>query len=189
MKKLLSGTVLKTVSRAACILLSVCFLSGCGSEKNPETGLSTGQEATTVEEVVKGENNVEQSVSDNTGEFKQPEENNVAGEDKPEENNSDKLFPMLENYREYGINLHPDIEGLGEWFCSAVLNGEGSVEWYTINMRKGEKETLIFKYTLGDDGKSWIREAVDWTQGLKGKIQEGRISVLLGEDGNYYTCY
>ena len=62
--------------------------------------MSTGQEATTVEEVVKGENNVEQSVSDNTGEFKQPEENNVAGEDKPEENNSDKLFPMLENYRE-----------------------------------------------------------------------------------------
>ena len=109
MKKLLSGTVLKTVSRAACILLSVCFLSGCGSEKNPETGLSTGQEATTVEEVVKGENNVEQSVSDNTGEFKQPEENNVAGEDKledsqnpdkPAQNNSDKLFLMLENYRE-----------------------------------------------------------------------------------------
>ena len=84
--------------------------------------MSTGQEATTVEEVVKGENNVEQSVSDNTGEFKQPEENNVAGEDKPEENNSDKLFPMLENYREYGINLHPDIEGLGEWFVGFILH-------------------------------------------------------------------
>ena len=54
MKKLLSGTVLKTVSRAACILLSVCFLSGCGGEKNPEAGLPTGQEAAMGEEAVKG---------------------------------------------------------------------------------------------------------------------------------------
>lgn len=100
-----------------------------------------------------------------------------------------QLFPMLENYREYGINLHPDIEGLGEWFCGALQNAEGKIEWFTLNPRKGEKETLIWKYALDEDGKSWEKEAVTWAQGLKGKIQQGRITIFYGEDGNYYAYY
>ncbi len=111
------------------------------------------------------------------------------GDESAEISAAPQFFPMLENYRERGINLHPDIEGLGEWFCGALQNAEGKIEWFTFNPRKGEKETLIWKYTLDDNGKSWEKEAVTWTQELKEKIQQGRITIFYGEDGNYYAYY
>ncbi|MDE7297321.1 MAG: hypothetical protein K2N94_00650, partial [Lachnospiraceae bacterium] len=120
------------------------------------------------------------------------------------------------NYREKGIISDPHIDNNAERCCGILLNREGKIEWYTVDagataeaeksieaektsgVRKtSETETigdspLLWKYTLEDDSSIeavWSREAVSWAEGLAGTAQPDRITVILGEDHNYYIWY
>ncbi len=98
-------------------------------------------------------------------------------------------IPMLENYRERGINLPQEVEAFNEWICNTVQNEKGEIEWFTVDSKLEKADSLIWKYTLTDGVGEWKREPVKWTEGIKGKLQKGRITVFLGEDGNYYAYY
>ncbi len=55
-----------------------------------------------------------------------------------------------------------------------------------------EPGPLLWKYTLEDDSgieARWSREAVSWTEALRGSAREESIKMFLGEDGCYYVCY
>ncbi len=180
------------ISKITCFLLSACLLagSGCGKEpggkKTPEEFNESDIESST------GNDRSDQDANDIEIQPNTPENKpSLDDEDFQDASSAGMVtgsdFPLLENYRERGIALHPDIEGRGESFCSIVQNSEGEMEYFTVDPAK--VNSLLWKYTLNEDETSWERESVTWAQGLKGKIQSSRITVLLGEDQNYYAYY
>lgn len=155
---------------------------GAGSgQEDGKQGTGSGQED--------GKQGTDSGQDDNQPGAGTGQENDEQSPDSGTENTAPPAFPMLKNYRERGINLSPDISGLGEWFCGALQNAEGNIEWFTYDPRDEKAVSLICKYTLSDDANSWEREKVAWTEGLKGKVSHGRITLLLGEDGSYYAYY
>jgi len=98
------------------------------------------------------------------------------------------FFPS-ESYQEIGIENPPQIKERGENFCGTFLNAQKTIELITISPWMDTGEEMLFSYTLNEDGTSWNRHPILWTEELKGKIQWNWISVLYGQDNNYYAYY
>ncbi len=197
----------KILAKAACILLGASLLSGCGKQPGADGKAGAGDKSQSVDPTVaaqptgadepsgKGQGAGSGNAGDGQGDGHTgtaQDEDGKDGADSVQDGSSaggTAVFPELKNYRERAINLHPDIEGLGEWTCGALQNAEGEIEWFTIDSRLSKADTLILKYTLDGASGSWEKEPVTWTEGIKGKLQEGRITILLGEDGSYYAYY
>ena len=186
------------ISKISCLLLSVCLLfgNGCGKEageqNKPEDFGENGIENQTgnkddsdYQETDKNENDIE--IQPSIPENKQPLDDEDSQDASSAGMTTGAEFPLLEDYRERGVALHPDIEGRGEAFCSIVQNAEGQMEYFTVDPY--ETDSLLWKYTLSEDETSWKKESVSWVKELKGKIQSRRITVLLGEDQHYYAYY
>ncbi|MDE7324783.1 MAG: extracellular solute-binding protein, partial [Lachnospiraceae bacterium] len=92
-------------------------------------------------------------------------------------------------YREIGIRNPPDVEERGETYSGTYLNAQGKIELVTFSPWMDTGGEMLFCYTLNEDGVSWDRQPILWTEGLKGKMQQNRITVLFGEDQNYYAYY
>lgn len=122
----------------------------------------------------------------NAGEGNQddPQGSGSDGENAGEE----MIFPLLENYRERGIEIDPASNDKGERYAGILLNTENEVEYYAVSTRK-ENGYFLFRYTLNAETLAWEREAVAWSKGLGEKVQQSRIIVFLGEDGCYYAWY
>lgn len=182
-----------------CIFLCFCIFSSCGKEVEEN---SSGRQ----------EGNLENSENTLSGkDFENPEDSDnknledskesLSNENDLEENSSDleetvptkilderePIFPLFENYRERGIELDPTIDGKGESYAGILLNAENKIEQYVSTRR--ENGYFLFCYTLNDETLTWDRKAVTWSKGLGDKVQNGRISVFLGEDDNYYAWY
>lgn len=187
----------KVFWKVLCILICCCVFSACGK--------SAGGSEPALQEENGGDGNLEsQTGSGGGGELKNPEENQgdipVSGGQEAErvndygsdndsqEEKEEPIFPLLENYRERGIEIAPDIDGKGERYCGVLLNRENKIEYYTVSTRQ-ENGYFLFCYTLNDETLTWEREAVTWSKGFKEKVQQDRINVLLGEDGCYYAWY
>lgn len=194
-----------------CIFLCFCIFSSCGKEaeenspgqqkenweegnseeildnKNPEDSedVSNSKDPKDSEGISDSENSKE-----SLGNGKDLEENlddlekNVPTKTLDEE---ELIFPLLENYRERGIELDPTIDGKGESYAGILLNAKNKIEYY-VSTRK-ENGYFLFCYTLNDETLTWDRKAVTWSKGLGDKVQNGRITVFLGEDGYYYAWY
>ncbi len=141
----------KVFWKVLCILICCCVFSACGKRggggelKNPEENqgdipVSGGQEAERVNDYG----------SDNDG----------------SEEKEEPIFPLLENYRERGIEIDPDIDGKGERYCGVLLNAENKIEYYTVSTLQ-KNGYFLFCYTLNDETLTWEREAVAWSKGFK----------------------
>lgn len=133
--------------------------------------------------ILEGEGNVREEKEEVKEENK---EENTGNGSLESENLS--FFPS-EAYQEIGLENPPQIGERGERFCGAFLNEKKMIELITFSPWMDTGGEMLFSYIFNEDGASWERHPVLWTEGLKGKIQWNRISVLFGQDHNYYAYY
>jgi hypothetical protein len=157
----------KTVSKTTYLLLSAVLLISCGNVVlEGEGNAKEEKEEVKTEDIVKEENIGDGSL----------ESENIS------------FFPS-EAYQEIGLKNPPQIGERGERFCGTFLNEERMIELITFSPWMDTGGEMLFSYILNEDGTSWDRQPVLWTEGLKGKIQWNWISVLFGQDHNYYAYY
>lgn len=201
----------KFIAELLCILLCCCIFISCGSSaggnapenmqenrgegKNPGDGEGKAPEGNPshtdskkTEETPFGGDVLTPSGNKGEGNDGTVEGTEPGGQDPAQTGTKEPVFPLLEGYRERGIEPDPTIDGRGEWYAGILLNGENKLEYYTVSSQK-ENEYYLFCYTLNEETLAWDRKAVPWSKGLYQNVQEGRIEVFLGEDGNYYAWY
>lgn len=165
--------------------LVCCVFAGC-SKKDWINNIQNGGEKAELNEnqsesTYKDEKNKEETETlSQQGEINQ-KENPITG------SSTYNAESRMENYKEKGIALSSAKKENGESYCNIIWNN-GRMEMFTIGPWRETGKSMIWKYTLNSD-ETWEREEVLWTQGVKEKVSVNRITIILGEDHNYYAYY
>ena len=171
-----------------CCCLVCCVFAGC-SKKDWINSVQKGREKAELNEnqsesIFKDEKNKEKTKDlPQQSEINQ-KENGMTGSN----TDSDNAKSRMENCREKGIALSSAKKENGESYCNIIWNN-GRMEMFTVGPWRETGKSMIWKYTLNSDETTWDREEVLWTQGVKEKVSANRITVILGEDHNYYAYY
>ena len=168
----------KNYLKILCICVGFLLLSGCGKGNLKEGGGEYEKEGNNAG----GE---EENFVNTEGISDFP----VGGKPENKDDNVTNSFMAADLYREIGLENPTDIEERGESFSSVFLNAQNKIELVTFSPYMETGGEMLFSYTLKEDGTSWDRQPINWTEGLKGKMQQSRITVLMGQDKNYYAYY
>lgn len=156
-----------------CCLLSFLGLSACENEKESDITENIGNTNISGENIDNKTSVIVTSGNESENKDKSVDEIILTDD-------------LLENYMEKQVPIDSKYFENTELFAGSVLNVKDVIEYYSVSDEEGE--TIVWKYILNDDD-TWRKEEVTWLNSLKNKIDQKRIFVLLGADGNYYAHY
>lgn len=176
------------ISRILCMFAAVLLLSACGNGSR-EGGKPPQDENRTAG----GESAQDGLESGGTADGAGEDIKNLPGETTGAGKVSGNTSLSKGTYREIGLKNPDGMEERGEAYYGTILNKDGKLELNTLGFLADTGKEMFFCYTLSDDGESWEREPILWTEGLMedltGKMQGNRIWLLQGEDQVSYAYY